>query len=305
MANTAVTIQISSDDIPSVLVSGVEVEFYSLTGTFITSGMTDPSGQVIVLLPDGTYNVLFYKQGVSILPKQPQQIAVSSLESTNTFLVTSHVRKLPESPDLLRCRISGFLVGQDNLPAQDLHLSFQSIYDISVVGGNLVSPQELMRVQPDDRGYFQFDLIRGMRYKGFLRYIDTLPLLNIDPAQLDIRTPQLPALSLPNLLFPLPTQTTFSLSMISIPLVNGPDSTVNAQTIYSDGSQRTTVPWATLLNDLSDPEIASVVILGGKLIITPMKVGTTTLTYHRQINQNVFWLDAPPYTAATITITVT
>jgi hypothetical protein len=311
MTTAAVRVQ---DDTPSPQpVTGMVIQFFTTLGVFVTQGTTDGAGSVTVSLPDGTYNVLFYKQGVSILPKQPQQIVVSALAASNNFLVTGHVSVLPESPDPLRCRISGQLVGPDGLPTMDQRLSFLPQSDFSVSGGNLVSVQRQVEAHPDDKGYFQFDLLRGMKYTGSMLGIDSFPQLGISPVNLQVIVPALPALSLVNLLFPLPVSVIFSQDTISIPLAGGPDGSSTLGTItYSDGSSSGILPtsrtppppFARLDYVYSDPTLFSIVLSNNNTVITPLKTGTGTVQLVRTVTPWAFWPEPPSFVSPPLTVTI-
>lgn len=311
---TAVQVRIQDDSPLPQAIAGVVVQVFTTLGIFLTSGTTDGSGSVSFLLLDGTYNLLFYKQGVSILPKQPQQIIVSSLAASNNFLAIGHISTLPESTDPARCRISGTLIGADGLPAQDLRISFRPCSDISVVGGSLVSVQSQFEVSPTERGYFQFDLIRGQVYHAYMTGIDKLPRLGIEPAKFLVIGPSLPAMALVDLLFPLPVLVEFSQNTISIPLAGGPDGSSTLGTIhYADGSSsgmaqnsRTRQPpFATLNYEYSDPTLFSIILANGSTQITPNRTGTGTVILTRTLPKSIFWPTPPPFTSETLTVTIT
>jgi hypothetical protein len=311
---TPLQIRIEDDQPSPQPVSGVVVQIYTVLGVSVTSGTTDSSGIAAFLLPDATYNVLFYKQGVSILPRQPQQIVVSALAASNDFLVSAHVRTLPESPDPLRCRVSGYLIGVDGLPIQDLRLSFRPCKDLSIVGGNLVSVQSQLDVRPLETGYFQFDLLRGLRYQAYLQGIESFPQLGISPAALAVIGPDLPAMSLVNLLFPIPVLVEFSQESISIPLSAGQDGSATLGTIhYSDGSSSGTdpssrtqqTPFAQLDYSYSDPALFSIVLANGSTVITPYQTGTGTVTITRTMPNAVYWPDPPEFESETLTVEIT
>lgn len=310
---TAVSVRLQ-DDAPSPLpIVGAVIQFFTTGGLFVTQGTTDGSGVVSALLPDATYNLLFYKQGVSILPRQPQQIVVSALALSNNFLVTGHVTTMPEGPDSLRCRISGTLLDPSGLPAKDLRISFRPMADFSIMGGNLVSVQSQIEVHPDDSGYFQFDLLRGMPYAAYLLGVDSFPQLGITPASLVVIPPSQPAMSLANLLFPLPVSVVFSPDTISIPLAAGPDalSTLGVIT-YSDGSTSGTTPssrtqqppFARLDYVYSDPTLFEIVVANGQTTITPLKTGTGTVALARTVTKWAFWPSPPAFTSPPLTVTI-
>jgi hypothetical protein len=311
--STPVQLTILDDEPSPQPIASVVVQVYTTGGTLVTSGTTNGSGVLEFMVPDATYNLLFYKQGVSILPRQPQQIIVDSSLS-NDFSLTGHVSTMPESPDQLRCRVSGNLVGVDGLPIHDLRVSFRPCPDFSVVGGNLVSPQSQIEVKATDAGYFQFDLLRGLKYAAYLRGVDSFPLLGIDPVALNVIGPDLPAMSLVNLLFPLPILVEFTQDSISIPLAGGPDGSSTLGTIhYSDDSSSGTdpssrtqqPPFATLNYVYSDPTLFSIILSNGSTQVTPYKTGTGTVTMVRVLPKSIFWPVPPIFTSETLTVTIT
>lgn len=311
---TSVQLMILDDEPSPQPISAVVVQVYTTSGTLVTSGTTDGSGSLSFALPDATYNLLFYKQGVSILPRQPQQIVVNASAPSNSFSVTGHVSVLPEGTDPLRCRVSGYLLGVDGLPLHDLRLSFRPCPDITVVGGNLVSPQSQIEVKATDAGYFQFDLLRGLKYTAYLRGIESFPLLGIAPAALNVIGPDLPSMSLVSLLFPLPVLVEFSQDSISIPLAGGPDgSSTLGTTVYSDDSSTGTSPssrtqpppFATLNYVYSDPTLFSIILANGSTQVTPYKVGTGTVTMVRTLPQSIYWPSPPAFTSETLTVEIT
>lgn len=311
---TAVNVHIVDDQPSPSPIASVVVQIYALSGTLVTTGTTDGNGIGSFSLPDGTYNLLFYKQGVSILPRQPQQIVVSALAASNTFLITGHVSAPPETTDPNRCRISGTLLGVDGLPVHDLRVSLRPCPDFSVVAGNLVSPQSQLDVHPTHEGHFQFDLLRGLHYQAYLLGIDTFPQLGIDPGRLLVIGPPYPSMSLANLLFPLPVLVQFSQDSISIPLAAGPDGSATLGTItYSDGSASGTdpssrtqqPPFATLEYVYSDPTLFSIILSNGATQVTPYKTGTGTVTLTRRLPKSIFWPEPPTFASETLTVTIT
>ena len=177
----------------------------------------------------------------------------------------------------------------------------------------MLSVQSQIEVHPDTTGYFQFDLIRGMRYQACLLGVSSFPLLGIEPAVLEIIVPDLPALLLPNLLFPVPVLVDFSPDTISIPLAGGPDGESTLGTIhYSDGSSSGTEassrtrqpPFARLDYVYSDLTLFSIILSNGSTQVTPLATGTGTVALARTIAAALFYPDPPEFLSPPLTVTV-
>lgn len=303
---TPVTIRVKNDAGPSVPVAGVVVQFYTAgLSALQTSGVTDSSGEVTVSLPAGDYDLLFYKFGVSVLPKQPQRITVDAGPATNVFLVACHEKTLPESISPALCRISGYLLGADGKMTRDSKLTLSAVKEIIVQGTNAITPAHPLFITPDENGYYEFDLMRGVAYDGYFVLVDTL--IGVSPAKLDILVPDLPSCRLDTLLFPLPVSLEFSESAISLVHGADPDSSVEVTTLFTDGSERARFPpFSSVLPSIDNPDVVSAAILDGKLILTPNQAGTATITATRSLHEKVQWLpSAPEFTAGSIVVTVT
>lgn len=302
-----VSIVILSDDPSPVPVEGVVVEFYDTDAVFQTSGTTDGDGTVVVTLPDETYDVLFYKQGVSILPRQPQQIVVDSLES-NTFQVTAHVRSLPESIDPIRCKVSGYIKGVGGGAA--IHrLIFEPVKTLMVMGSNVIAPASRIEFTSNNEGYFEFELLRDTKYCAY--FLFPQDLFCTQPGKLNVITPDAPAVELEDFLFPVPINFEFSETTISLPVDPVPDESVEFTLSFSDGSTRETrnslaSPWAGVTLTNTDNTVVEACFLdGGILSLKALTPGTATITTVRTIPSTVLIDPLPDYTTNSIVVTVT
>lgn len=303
--STSVTIQVYDDEPSPQPVVGVAVEVYVANSSFVTSGTTDSSGSVNFLLPDGDYDIRFYQQGLSILPRQPQRITVDHTLSSNTFKVTGHVRTLPESPDPKRCRISGYFVGPDGRASKSIRLALEPEADVVINNTNIVVPRSTLLFESDRHtGYMQFDLLRGVNYHGYLSEVEKL--LGHDPPKHEIVVADVAAVALFDLLFPLPVNVVFSQTSITIPLSAGPNSTVTVTITFSDGSQRTKqVPWAIFNLSSADNGVVEALLVDGQTVmLSPVALGTTTVTMTRTLPPKFVIDTAPTFTSQTLTVTV-
>lgn len=298
-----VTIRVQNDLPIPTRVSGILVEFYDQSAVFQTSGTTDGDGEVQVSLPDDTYDVFLYKTGVTFLPKQPQQIVVDSLLS-NVFLVSCHERTLPESSDPLKCRITGTAVGVggEQTRARIVFAPHKSLIVLS--GGNVVWPEGRLEVACNDRGYFDFELLRGQKYQAYILYAD--PILGSPTPGFEVEVPDQAGAALDVFLFPLPVSLSFSEASVSIALVDGADDSVDATVMYSNGIEnQKSVLWASVVVENTDNTVVEAAIVDGKLLLTPLSPGTATITTVRSLKDSVFRGNPPDYTSDSILVTVT
>lgn len=296
-----VTILVQNDLVTPEPVEGIVVEFYNTGGVFQTSGTTDVDGEVEVTLPLAFYDLMFYKPGVSILPKQPQRIEVID-DDPNSFTVSCHERTLPEASDPDLCRITGYIVRGDGDKIVT-KLVFQTELELLVIGEDVVAPESRIEVASDANGYFDFLLLRGVEYRGYFLYQEVL--FGINPGRLKILVPDAPALEVDRLLFPLPENTDFSANTITLLAGAEPDDSIEVVTLYSDGSERTeNPPWSYIKASSSDDAVVEAAISYGKLVLTPKTSGTATVSVERVISSRALWTQPPEYVSETVLVTV-
>ncbi len=311
---TITTIILDNDDVMSTPIQGVIVRVFTTTGTFTTSGTTDSSGVVVFDLPDADYDLTFFKQAVSPVAGQPQRVTVSSADPDdppNTFLVKAHVTDMPEAEDPTVCRISGYVRGLNGKPTKELRIAFGMCPDTAVLDGFIIAPQSTLEVHPDEDGYFEFDLLRGMKYTAYFPQLESL--FENEPASVLVVVPDLPALLIKDLLFPVPVIVDFTSQTISLTAGAQPaDESIGVTITYSDGSInrdgiRPLPPWFTNVSIVnSNPNVASVEFQVDKLVITPLAAGTTTATFTRYISKKYLIYDpAPSFEPDSILVTVT
>jgi hypothetical protein len=310
---TVTTIQLENDAVSPARIPDVLVRVFDLTGDFVTSATTNSSGEAVFDLPDDDYDLYFFKRNVSLLNSQPQRITVDSGDPDtppNTFLVLAHETVMPESTDPLRCRISGTVLGGNGLPTKELQLTFGMCPEVAVLGGNVIAPQPTINARSDDEGYFEFDLLRGMRYRGFFPQLEKL--FDREPPEVRCIIPDLPALALQDLLFPVPVDAAFSVATLSLTAgALPPDESVEATITYSDGSVnqdgiRPTPPWFTSISAVSSNDaVVTVEFQVDKLVITPVAAGTADITIVRTISPTYITYDpTPAFVTDVLTVTV-
>jgi hypothetical protein len=299
-----VTIRVLTDDSSPAPIEGVVVEFYdSSSAIFQTGGLTDSSGEVIVTLPNGNYDVLFYKVGITVLPKQPQQIVVDS-SLTNVFAVTGHVRTIPESTDPLRCTVSGSVLGVDGKQAQH-RLVFEPVKTITILSRMIIAPNSRREVASTTDGYFEFELLRNTKYSAY--FVFPQDLLG-QPGKLDVVVPASPSIALDVLLFPVPVNLTFSSPSISLVAGSPSNETIVVTLTYSDGSTRESLssPWAEVVVRNTNADVVEASIADAKkLILKPLTPGTVTITTERTFSDRALFDPVPDYVTQSVIVTVT
>ena len=303
---TPVTLRFSNDAIPPQRIPGVVATVYQTSGAYVTEGITNSDGEVFFSLPDDSYDLMFFKIGLSMV--QPQRIVVD-VTMTNVFLLRGHERTIPESSDPSLCRVSGWCLDAFGHPARYGMLSFQPADDILVNAGIAVVPGSLARVKAPPDGFYEFDLIRNAKYKGYFEQIQQI-MGNLN-TELAIQVPDLPAIDLTTLLFPIPldvtlTQAGVPISAITVPMGPVSDDSVLVNVGYSDGSVRQSPPlWGGVLVVNDTPAVVEPCLAVNKLVLKPLAPGTAHITFGRSINPGATFLPAPPpFTSDTLTVTV-
>ncbi len=299
-----VTIRLQDDSTGNPRIEGVAIEFYSTLGAFQTSGTTDEDGEVTVSLPADFYDIMFFKQGLSILPSQPQRFEVLS-SGSNIFLVTGHLRLLPESSNPLKTKVSGYVLG-GALGATRTRVSLSLVKQLTVVGPNPILPESRFEVSSDDDGYFEFELVRGMKYTAVFRDVDEF--MQVTPAFFTLLVPDSPGIAFDKLFFPLPVSLEFDDDTLSLVAGAVDDVSIGYFINYSDGSDTNnrpiSVPWASLQAVSSNEEVATAVLEDGHLRIDPIAPGTTTISTIRHFNDAVLWTDPPGFETTEVVVTV-
>lgn len=289
---TIVNILVKNDDVSNSPVIGAVVGVYDMSSHFVTQGTTNSSGQVSFTLGNPQYRVYIYKQGFSVL--QPWLLNVNLSMTSITYEIIGHQRVLPESLDPKTVRVSGYILNSSNLPKKNM--SIQLFHLETLVSGEDVISNTPVTYYSNEKGYFEFDLLRNMKYK--VAYLTEQNLYNIE-------TPNRPAILLSHLIFPIPVSLTTS-STINVPLNGGP-VTVPYTCTFSDYStdRGLTGDWGWVIPNATPDGIMTYGFSKTDLTITPLAQGTSTITFTRQFWRHFEWKDAPPFTSPTITVNVT
>lgn len=287
-----VNIYVKNDDVLNSPVQGVVVAIYNMSSVFVTQQTSDSLGLASVSLPTGNYRVYAFKLGFSIL--QPQLLTVPIATSIDYELI-GHIRELPESLDPKTIRVSGYLTDSSNRAKKNHTLQF--FHDYTLVVDETVVSNIPVTYMSDEKGYFQFDLMRKQKYKH--DYLLEQELCNIE-------TPDLPAIELPNLIFPIPQLLTFSSTTINLPLSGGPIDVPYTCTFTDYSTDRgMRSDWGWVMSTVTPDEIIGYGIGKEVITITPLALGTTSITFSRQLRKGFVWDDAPTFTSPILTVNVT
>ena len=310
---TIAAVILESDDPSPVRIEGLTVRFFDTLGAFVTSQATDSTGTATVDVPDADYDLYFFKQGVSINAGMPLRITVDAADPDtppNTFLVVAHVATLPEATDPLQVCISGTIRDAAGNLTKDGFLVFQPVVETGVLSDNVITPQSQLRTRPDENGAYKFFLLRNLKYRAFFYMLDQL--FQQEPPELAVVAPDLPALGLHNLLFPVPVNAAFNPNTLALSAGGADDDSVAVTITYSDGSVnlngiRPTPPSFANVSASSDDEtVATVEFQTDKVVVTPVAAGTANITIVRTVSADGFVYDpVPTFTTETLVVTVT
>lgn len=297
-----VTIRILNDEPSPEPVEDIVVQFYSTAGVFQTSGTTDVDGEVEVTLPVAFYDIYCFKVGVTLLPKQPQRIEVID-PGSNEFEIECHVRVLPESTNPRCCTVSGRILGVGGGPA--IHrLIFEPKKHILSLYGDVIALNHRLEVSSDVDGYFEFELLRDVEYCGYFLFPEDF--FCQQPGKLDIVVPDLPAVRLDRLMFPVPVDVDFSSTAIALVAGATQDESITATISFSDGSERTSLstPWAYIKVENTDNLVVEASISGTKLCLKPLAAGVATITTTRVMGTSSIIDPVDAFTTESVTVTV-
>lgn len=295
------TISLQTDEVVPAPVQGATVEFYNTSGAFQTSGVTGSDGSVTVTLPAASYDILMFKVGMTVLPKQPQRIAVLTQVPPNAFRVTVHIRSLPESTTPGLCRVSGYFIDSHGRPQKGVKMTLGPLKEVVDIFQRIVDPDHLVDVTTDENGYLEFDLLRKIQYEAYFPYKTMWK--GVSPGQLVLTVPDAASVLLDYLLFPVPARVEFSTSTVNT-TVGGRDDTSTIDITYTDGNHRQiALLWGTYQLVISDASIFNYEVAGDKLIIIGLAPGTATLTVTRTLG-DAHWDPEPPFEADVLTVVV-
>ena len=270
-------------------VAGVTIRVFDVTGTtFVTSGVTDGSGVLLVDLIGAAaptpvrYQLRCSKLGTTIVI--PQYIDVYDplpALAANHFRVYADIWVNPGATDALLCRASGMFTDPGGRPLSDMVLQFTTIFDPLVAGG--VGILSKVEIRTDSLGRASVDLYRKGKYRTIISGLHDEAFIT--------EVPDVSAVNLVDLLFPVIASVTYAPAP---PWVVLHGTTLHVvPTITTSAFVVLDPPASSDVNYISrDSAIAGVAMGSTDIIISGVSVGTTYIDLS-QIDTSLIHLPAP------------
>ena len=250
-------------------VEGMLVRVFDTSGAFFTQDTTDSNGDVGFTLWSQDYNLRFYKQGVQV--SQPQRITVSEVVA-NAFDVEATIFVHPISNDPRLSRASGFFRTIAGGPHKNVDMHFQGQFDPILLEGSAVL-SERVSVRTDGDGYACIDLIRGAIY--------LVTIQGFEDCLREISVPDQPSVNLPDLLFTIVGEISFSpAAPFSFPAGSSFDvvpTVIGSNLVPLVGTANADLLWSS-----SDEAVFSVSVETEQLVLAGVAAGTAELTAVRR-----------------------
>lgn len=303
----SVTLVVADDQIPANALEDVVVRVFSEDGlTFVTQGLTDADGELVLELDEATYWARFFKLGYQF--ESRLTVEVDAGASSNTFDVEAvDLTILPPSTVPSLCKASGYVRGPDLAPKAGIRLVFSLTGKPRIVAGQVMVVQDLITVSDED-GWVEVELVRGGVYDCVVD--------GMDDSVFRVVVPDRTSVALTELVWPYIASLTYSIDDVTVDEVEvaaGESTTVTATTQLSsgvttpyeldDGTTRSTASWIHL--DIADPTVASFTLSDDVLTITGIAAGTTEITAEVVPDIETERIPVPTRSLATLTVTVT
>lgn len=271
----SVNVYVVEDDPARKPVEGVVVRVFDESNkNFFTQDTTDAEGKVgFTLFSETRFHLRFYKYGAQI--KQPQVIDVLEppygQPQLNSFEVKATVFQHPVANDARLCRASGFFRDVTGGPHENVDIQVIGKFEpILLDGAGILSERRTIRT--DSKGFACIDLIRCARYAVLIQGHED------EERQIDV--PDLPSVSLPDLLFPVVEEVTLTPTgpyKVQVgEVLSLTPTVVGTNRVPLEGTAPGDVRWLT-----SDDSVLSVSVGSTTLTLTGRKKGTAELRAER------------------------
>jgi hypothetical protein len=305
-----VTVRVYAVDENTDPLEGVLVQVYDDSDVFVTQNVTAlVAGEAYAEftlngeLAGEAYSIRLQKLGVAFDgllgddSKTPQSITVydppggAPVTGTNFFQVQGQTFTRPASTNPRLCKASGFFRDVAGRPLADVSIRFINLNCPLIVDGDAVAGDKVWG-RTDEDGYFECELYRDGQYRASIE--------NYDIQLRTIVVPDASSVNLPDLLFPIVVSTVYDPDPIAVTV----DGSVDVEVTYTDstGVERTDLDEGDLIFTIDDETIASGQIVDGKLRITGVAAGSTTVIAERA-DTSITKLPEPTFTAVTINVT--
>jgi hypothetical protein len=263
----------SSDETRETQVPGVTVFVFTEDGTtFIDSGNTDSSGEVVFELPVETYWVRFFKAGFSFAKK----LSVVIEEDSIFDVAGQDLDARPPATQANLCRVSGFLIGAAGQRLPDVTIDLM-LTDYVRISGGMATGNAKVLISSDGQGYVEFDLLRGARYDVVVE--------SYGEQVFHVMVPDLPATGFTELVWPYVAYVDVPSSAVT--LAAGDDVEITINSVLSSGlvgpypknpdSDRLTVCLVSAKS--SDPTVATVTQKDNVLTVVGVSPGECEIQF--------------------------
>lgn len=314
------TVRVYATDESANALDGVLVRFFDAGDSFVTQQYTSIVGNdayAEVSLdgddPPTSYTIRLSKTGVAFDgslgddSKTPQSIAVYSPETAapngnNYFNVQGQTFSLPTAPDPRLCRCSGYFVDMQGQPLKNFNVHIAAINPSSNVDGQEFSPlivdglgvmKDKLLLRSDDRGYMTVDLFREGCYNVLVQ--------GFEQSRRIIVVPDLSAINLIDLLFPVVSEVTFTPNPATVAAGSYTDVTL---TVKASDGQTLDPADQDVTFTTGDETVATVQVVDGNLRVMGIAAGTTQITAARS-DDSIVSIPSQPVTYTPLDVTVT
>ncbi len=284
MAVETVRVAFLRDELTATLVDGVSVRVFDTLGNLITmarSGVLEAGTAQFDIegSPEGTtYQLRCFHAGTAIAPKNI--LVVSPPATSNDFVVMVETFMLEPATDPRMCRCSGQILAPNGKPKRNADLTFWPKYGAFVAHPSAALSGRFM-AKTDDQGMVSVDLFRYGMYQ--------VTIGGPEAVTRDIQVPDRSAVLLSHLLFPVVVAVAYLPDPpYAIPVGNTLELVPRVlATDYRDLGPG----YEDVRYDTADPSIASVQIMGDRILVRGNSPGTTTLRATRLDNTVVYLPD--------------
>jgi hypothetical protein len=294
MVGQLVTFVVKDD--AAALLEDVEIRVFDTADTYLTSVVTDSSGEASLVLDGAASPGLEYiirivpLAGYTVQTGATQRVLVIDPlgpSETNVFdFVLDRPSEVPETTDPRMCRLSGYFVDPAQRPLRRLTLMFHpreehpdfvvSGFPYSatapVVNSKIIASE--LYILTDDNGYAEVDLPRGAIFDVFVSGLSAPDIRLLS----QVYIPDAAGVSIRDVFYPYVTKVTYSTATVAIAVDEETevDATLTTSNLQPDVGLEGLVEFTS-----DDEDVATVVIAGGALLITGIAAGTATISAAR------------------------
>jgi hypothetical protein len=297
MSFESVNLFIKDDTASENPISGVVVRvFDDQNVNLITSGTSDASGQIALLLPaPAEYQVRSFKNQVTFTNPTIIDVLENPGATPNDFDISGHVFAPPEAVNPRLCRCSGFFIDVTGAPKANLDIHVISKFDPLILEGDAVMA-ERVHGRTDSNGYFQIDLIRFGKYEVFLE--------GLEDSIREIEIPDLASANMPDLIFPVVSSVSFTpAGPWSIGIGSDNDFELTPVVMASDGRTLTGAAVNDLTWSTDDEDVAAGLVTPNVLTLRGVAAGTANLIATRK-DLTIITIPDPGISGQPVVITV-